>query len=197
MDPSDAMLEIGRSLPNGDHPNIHWICSTIEDAPLGPRYGLAVAGASIHWFAVDRVLPRLADVLEPGVLLVLLEGDDAWEPPWDEAEMELMIEFVTRMEGKPPNWETRSLEEKRLLDHPAYAFGGQHVTAPAPFEQTIEDYVACQHSRATFAPEAMGPVLAREFDAALTEILTPHARDGVLRYDRRTLIEWGVPQKGR
>jgi hypothetical protein len=67
------------------------------------------------------------------------------------------------------------------------------VTAPDPFEQSVDDYVACQHSRATFTLEAMGAELAGEFDVALAEVLAPHARNGLLTYDRRTRVEWGVP----
>ena len=54
VDPSASMLDVGRSLPNGAQPNIQWVRGTIEEAPLCPPYGLAVAGASFHWFAADR-----------------------------------------------------------------------------------------------------------------------------------------------
>ena len=108
-----------------------------------------------------------------------------------------MIDFVTQMDGKRPTWVPVDLEEVRLLDNPCFEPKGERVTAPSPFEQSIDDYVACQHSRATFTFDAMGPSLAAEFDEALARALAPHAHDGQLRYDRRTRLEWGVPQEAR
>ena len=67
------------------------------------------------------------------------------------------------------------------------------MTAPVSFEQSVEDYLACLHSRATFTLEAMGTQLAREFDTAAAEVLTPHARSGRLSFSQRTRIEWGFP----
>jgi SAM-dependent methyltransferase len=193
VDVSAAMIEVGRSLPNGDHPALHWLCSSIEEAPLRPPYGLAVAGASFHWFAADRTLELLADVLEPGALFIVLAGDGAWKAPWADAEQEVMIEFVTQMEGERPTWHPSDIEETRLLDSEGFELRGHRVTAPDPFEQSVDDYVACQHSRATLTLEAMGAELASEFDAALAKVLAPHARNGLLTYDRRTRVEWGVP----
>jgi SAM-dependent methyltransferase len=191
VDVSSAMLETGRSQPGGDHPAIQWICGPIEDAPLHPPYGLAVAGASFHWFAAERVLTRLAEILEPGAFLVLLNGDAPWKPPWADAERDVMIEFMTRMNGRRPDWQSPDLERRRLLDVPDFVFKGRRLTEAVPYSQNVADYVACQHSRATFTPEAMGLELALEFDEALAAALAPYVRDEVLEYDRRTLLEWG------
>ena len=51
-----------------------------------------------------------------------------------------------------------------MLDHPRFELEGRCVTEAAPFRQRVDDYIACQHSRASFAPDVMGPELAREFD---------------------------------
>jgi len=39
----------------------------------------------------------------------------------------------------------------------------------------------------------MGEKLSREFDDAMTAMLTPHARSGMLTFDVQTRIEWGRP----
>ena len=57
VDFSAPMLEIARGLPNGDHPNIHWIHGPIEEVELDPPYGLITAGASLHWMEWPVVMP--------------------------------------------------------------------------------------------------------------------------------------------
>ncbi len=102
-----------------------------------------------------------------------------------------MIDFVTRMEGRPPNWKRDPIEQRRILRHPRFALQGEVVTRPARVEQTIDSYIACQHSRSIFAPGVMGAQLASEFDAALREVLLPHADGDQLVYECRTKLEWG------
>lgn len=194
VDASAEMIEMGRSSQNGHHPALRWLHAPIEEAPLQPPYGLVTAGASFHWFDADLVLPRLAAVLAAGGFLALIEGDAAWKPEWADAERELMIDFVGRMTGKRPGGSRGSLEEGLLLDHPRFERIGMRVTAPCAFEQAIDEYIACQHSRATFTPEAMGVRLATEFDQALRDVLVPHADDGRLHFDVRTRIDWGLPR---
>lgn len=76
--------------------------------------------------------------------------------------------------------------------HERYAPEGFVVTEPVQVEQSVASFITCQHSRQTFCLEAMGDALAREHDERLAEILAPHAdRDGVLRYEQRTRVEWG------
>lgn len=193
VDLSVEMIRVGQCLPEGNHPSLRWIVSSIEDAALGSDYGMVVAGASFHWFDADRVLARLAEVIRPGGYLVVMDGDGAWRPPWEAEERQLFIRFVERMTGTRPVWGDRNLEQLRLLDHPRFRPVGHRVTEAAPFRQSLDDYIACQHSRATFTPEAMGPALMQEFDVAFRELLAPHAQAGWLNYSVRTRVEWGRP----
>ncbi len=193
VDPSADMIRVGRALAGGEQPRLRWIESRIEEADLAPPYGLATAGASFHWFDTERVLSLLAETLEPGAFLVLVDGDAPWRPPWAQAEHELYMDFASRLRGERVCWTQVDLEQVRVLEHPRFELCGEHVTGPDPFEQSVADYVACQHSRATFTLEAMGPELARDFDRALLGLLEPHARDGRLLLQRRTRMEWGRP----
>jgi ubiquinone/menaquinone biosynthesis C-methylase UbiE len=48
IDVSQAMIERGKLLPNGQHPNLNWILGRMEDAHLQASYGLIMGGDSIH-----------------------------------------------------------------------------------------------------------------------------------------------------
>src|SRR5687767_14999630 len=72
VDASEAMVAIGKSLPSGEHPHIHWRLGMAEEAPLDPPYGLATAGESLHWMDWDVVLPRVARSLVPGAVLAIV-----------------------------------------------------------------------------------------------------------------------------
>ena len=55
VDFSQEMIRVGKSLSNGDHPNLRWISGRVEDVQLYPPYCMVTAGASIHgwsgtWF---------------------------------------------------------------------------------------------------------------------------------------------------
>jgi SAM-dependent methyltransferase len=199
VDPSAEMLRVARTLAGGTHPSIRWLRAPIESAPLEPPYQLAVCAESFHWFDADRALERFADVLAPPRRLALVEGDHPVGEPWYEPHVALIQEMLERMTGKRPVWGDASLERPLLL-HDRYAAEGFMVTEPVLVEQSVASFIACQHSRQTFCLEAMGDSLARQHDERLREILAPHAdRDGMLRYEHRTRVEWGrvvVPGAG-
>ena len=52
-------------------------------------------------------------------------------------------------------------------------------------------YLRCEHSSATWSEDHPGEKLSAEFDEAMTKLLAPYARDGMLRFAVRTRIEWG------
>ena len=49
VDPSEAMLKMAQTRPGWDQENIRWVCTSAEDFDYQGRYGLIVAGASLHW----------------------------------------------------------------------------------------------------------------------------------------------------
>jgi SAM-dependent methyltransferase len=193
VDPSDAMLAVARTLPRADNPKIRWIHASVEDAPLDPPYGLIVAASSIHWMELDRTLPRFADALADAAMLAVLDGDAPVDAPWEREETEFMIDFLAAREGKRPAW-WKTVSERfaePVLSHPAFEMAGHRITAPVAFSQSIGDYLRCQHSRATWSEDHLGEKASAEFDAAMTAILSRHARDGMITFDVRTRIEWG------
>jgi SAM-dependent methyltransferase len=194
VDPSAEMIVLGRSLPGGDDPRINWIQARLEDAGLSRPYGLITCGASVHWLDADRALSQFAAVLAPGGAFAIVEGDAAVDAPWQAAERAVYSEVIERLQGQRPDFPTsQALLERPLLDHPRYRRLGARITAPNRIRQSLDDYLACQHSRATFSIDHMGSALTAEFDAALRAALMPHVRDGMLDYVVQTRVEWGLP----
>ena len=80
VDFSEGMIEKERpvSLPSGgDDPRIRWVCAPIEEVDLVGPYSLITAAASLHWFDLDVVIPRFAELLtENGVLAVVERSAD-------------------------------------------------------------------------------------------------------------------------
>ncbi|MGO6862967.1 hypothetical protein ACC870_36680, partial [Rhizobium ruizarguesonis] len=68
--------------------------------------------------------------------------------------------------------------------------GSEHFVSERPFEQNVEDFVSCQHSRDTFAPSKLGDRIAR-FDAELSELLRSYSNDDRLSFVVCTRIVWG------
>jgi SAM-dependent methyltransferase len=199
VDPSDAMLQVARSLPGGSSAKIKWIHAAIEDAPLDPPYGLIVAASSIHWMDLERTLPRFADALADGAMLAVLDGDAPVDAPWDREETAFMIDFIAAREGQRPKWWQTMTEifAEPVLVHPQFERVGHRITAPVVFSQSIADYLRCQHSRATWSEDHLGEKASAEFDTAMTAILKRYARDGMITFNVQTRIEWGRCFKSR
>jgi SAM-dependent methyltransferase len=193
VDPSEAMLGVARSLAGANNPKIRWIHSTTEDASLDPPYGLIVAASSIHWMDLDRVLPRFGDALADIAMLAVLDGDGPVDAPWEREETAFMIDFVAAREGRRPTWwktvSQRFVEP--ILVHPGFERIGHRITAPVAFSQSIEDYLRCQHSRATWSEEVLGAEACAEFDSAIRGIVDRYAKEGMLRFTVQTRMEWG------
>jgi trans-aconitate methyltransferase len=193
VDPSAEMLQVARSSPNGHSSKIRWIQSTMEDAVLDPPYGLVVAGMSIHWMDISWVMGKFATSLAPGGFLALVFGDGPVDAAWQDEEKTFMTEFIHKVSGKHPmGWRgTREQLNDRLLLHPRFQPAGHKITAPMRVSQSIADYLRCEHSRASWSEDELGERLSAEFDAAMTKLLLPHARDGMLDFAVQTRIEWG------
>src|SRR5689334_14807466 len=73
VDFSQPLLDLARTLPNGDAPNIRWIHAAAEKAPLEPPYGLVTAGSSLHWMDWHIVLPRIKSALADGGYLAIFD----------------------------------------------------------------------------------------------------------------------------
>ncbi|MBC2804545.1 class I SAM-dependent methyltransferase [Rhizobium ruizarguesonis] len=190
VDPSEHMIALGRSLPGGNAGNIRWIESFAEDFPAnGGPFDLTVAAASIHWMDHSRLFPHLLANAAPGHVMAVISGDDPFEPPWQSDWHSFLGKWVPEVTGQPFDHDKRS-EGMRSYQSYLNLHGSEHFVSERPFEQNVEDFVSCQHSRDTFAPSKLGDRIAR-FDAELSELLRSYSNDDRLSFVVCTRIVWG------
>jgi SAM-dependent methyltransferase len=186
VDLSEGMIALGKTLAGGDAPNLRWIVGGAEDAPLSPPYGLVVAGESLHWMAWDVVLPRLREALAPGGMLAIVgRGEDG--SPWWSDLIALINRFSTNRDFQPYD----VVEE--VTERGLFAERGRRALPAEPFEQSVAAYVESIHSRNGFSRDRMTPEDAAAFDAAVRELVGPHAQEGVLRIGVAAEVVWGEP----
>ena len=104
VDPGAAMLSQARRLAAlRGVTNIRWIQGRAEDLPsdLG-TFQLVTMGQSFHWMDRDRVLRQLADLVEPGGALAILdEGRRRPQESWEPLAAAVAGRFLTRR-GRHP-----------------------------------------------------------------------------------------------
>jgi SAM-dependent methyltransferase len=186
LDVSRPMLELAKRLPGGDDGRLRWIAGRAEDAPLDPPYALAVAAASLHWMDWSVVLPRLADVLTPAGVLAIVDNDEE-APPWQAALVQIIKRYSTNP-GLDLGYDWIGELARQGWFRPL----GREQTLPIVFDQSLEDYIASFHGRASFSRERMGDQRAAAFDAEVRSLVAPYAGETVsLRVFARVI--WGRP----
>ncbi len=150
VDFSQEMIRIGKTLINGDHPNLRWINGPVEEVQLYPPYSMVTAGASIHWMEWDVVFLRFKEVLTTDGYLVIIDEDRPIEAPWHDAELSLIHKYSTNR-----HHENIDLIQE-LVDRGHLHLIGDKRTAPMRFSQSLTDYVQSFHSRESMSKEHMG-----------------------------------------
>jgi hypothetical protein len=87
----------------------------------------------------------------------------------------------------------RAAFERELQRHEIWMDLAGRARFPFVFRQSVEDFITCQHSRATWSRAVMGDALASAFDDQLRALLGPFATDGVLDLPMVTELSWGRP----
>jgi SAM-dependent methyltransferase len=186
VDFSRPMLELARTLPKGDAPNIRWIHAAAEEVPLDPPYGLVTAGSSLHWMDWHIVLPRMKSALPDGGYLAIF--DDCAEPrPWDAELNQLIPRYSTNKEFRP----IRLIDE--LTAQGLFTLVGRVRAGSMAFAQSINEHVESMHARNGFSRDRMTPQAAAEFDRRFKSLLARHCPDGVVRMHVFTEIAYGFP----
>ncbi len=187
VDFSAEMIQAGKQQNGGDHPHIFWQCSPIETAELQPKYGLIVAGASLHWMDWDVVLPKFGRHLASGGTFAIAGGDAPINVPWADQRRNLIADYSTM---KDFQWFDMVAElEKRKL----FKVEDIKMCQPVEITQSIDDFLKAEHSRSSLSIEAMTPERAAEFDHKFRAILEPYAKDNIITYPVSTKITWGKP----
>ena len=188
VDFSQEMIRVGKSLTNGEHPNLRWINGPAETVQLYPPYDMVTAGASIHWMEWSVVFPIFNEVLTPDGYLIIIDGDRPIGSPWHDAELSLIHKYSTNR-----HHEAIDLIQE-LVDRGHLQLIGDKRTAPIDFSQSLVDYVQSFHSRESMSKEHMGDENVKAFDAELSHILSDFVDDDeCLSFQLEARITWGKP----
>jgi SAM-dependent methyltransferase len=185
VDRSAPMVDMGKTLPGGDHPHLRWVLGRAEDAPLRPPYGLVTAGESLHWMRWEVLLPRLRRLLVPGGVVALVER--VGPVPWGGAAQALLARFSTNRTYRPYDL-VEELVRRRL-----FVPLGEARTDPVPLRQPLGAYIESAHSRNGFSRDRMGPRAAAAFDRELAALVAPFAEGGEVVLQTAGRIRWGRP----
>jgi SAM-dependent methyltransferase len=196
VDPSPGMIAAGKVAAPAA--NIRWVCAKAEDVDLGAGFDLAVAGSSVHWVDPAVMFPRLARTTPVFATL----GNDAlfpWPPP--PCGMDAWLGFLETWNAKvgrktPAAWrEAPDSRPSPAAPHEIWMDVAGRERFRFTFRQSVEAFIASCHARVSWPRQMMGPDLAAAFDAALTDLLTPHAgADGLIALDILTDLAWGAPR---
>ena len=190
VDPSAAMIEVGRARAGGDRPNIRWVCRSAEEFDYDPRYSLIVAGASLHWLDWYKVIPRMAGALSVRGYLAIVGGRGLAAAPWVNDLNKIIPRYSTNKDFEPYNL----LDE--LARRQLFAVVGRKRTSPHEYCMSIDQYVEMFHARNGFSRQRMDAHAANAFDAAVRELVTPFASEHGLTFNVTTDISWGHPLAG-
>lgn len=189
LDPALAMIEAGRAAAaEGRFDNIVWVNRSAEDEPFDTQFDLITAGTSIHLLRHERLFPKLAQSTRT---LAVISGDAPEEPPCGrQAWTDFLSRWLSRV-GRtydPQTFVADATSFERWMD-----IAGRE-TFPSTVFQSVEDFITCQHSRATWTRASMGSVLASAFDDELNALLRPCATDGLLELHLVSNLVWGAPR---
>ena len=191
VDFSEQMIEQGKQLPNGDHPQLRWIYGKVEEVPISPPYALITAGSSIHWMQWERAFPLFRSALTPHGSLALVYRRTL-PMPWDDAMRTLRTQFATRRDQQRGSHVVEELETRGFFHRQ-----GTQETAPVPFNQSIEDFIEGLHSRSSFSRELMGRQNAADLDGQVRDLLLQFHPDGILPLQVVGRVIWGTPEGGK
>jgi hypothetical protein len=183
------MIEMGKRLPNGNHPHLQWIYGKVEDVLLAPPYALITAGMSIHWTEWSIAFPRFRSMLTPHGSLALIYRRTL-PMPWDDNLKELRAQFSTRQTRTSSN----AVEE--LKTRGFFHQQGEKETDPVPFSQSVDDFIVGLHSWSGFSLERVGQHKAAEFDHKVRTLLSQFQSDGMLSLQVAATVTCGQPEAG-
>jgi ubiquinone/menaquinone biosynthesis C-methylase UbiE len=177
LDPEPAMLdEARRAAETAGVGNIRWVRGRAEDLPAdAERVRLALLGQSFHWMDRDAVLRRLADVIEDGGGLALVNPgrrrpQESWEPLADR--------LVERFLGPRRHPARAEPEHEPSLRRSSHFSAFETQVFEAGFTRDVASVLGAVYSLSYAARPRFGDQ-AGAFEAALTEALLAQTPAGV------------------
>jgi SAM-dependent methyltransferase len=194
LDPSAGMIAAGKTADAGRHDNITWVPGTAEAYESDAGFDLVTAGTSIHWPDHAILFPKLARWTR---LLAIISGDAPKIPPCGEdAWLDFLKRWLAVMAQRTPDvrraYDPAGLAAEGRRHEAWMAIAGRERFAHTA-RQSVEDFVASQHSRATWSRAAMGEDLAGAFDQELDALMRPFATGGLLALELESALTWGTP----
>ena len=188
VDPSEAMLKMAQTRPGWDQKNIRWVCKNAEDFDYKERYGLIVAGASLHWMDWYVVLPKMGRSLRDNAFLAICSGrQEEATIPWRKKLREIIPRYSTNQDFEPYDL-IEELERRSL-----FQVTGRRQTSPVGFGIRVEDYVEMIHSQNGFSRERMTKESAALFDSEVAAAVSPYASGEELFLQLTSTLTWGWP----
>ncbi len=182
IDISKAMLEEAQRVTH-DAPNIHWIHSPAETAPVEGPYDLITAADSIHWMDWEALFRNMRGWLkQEGFFCVVTRWyeNNIW---WDEAFQEIVKTYSTNRDFKKYDI-IEALKKSGFV-----TIEGSTKTKPVAFTQPLDSLIGAFHSRNGFSRDRMGQ-LANSFDEAARRHLSRFATDGDMKLQSAANITW-------
>jgi SAM-dependent methyltransferase len=187
LDPSAAMIDEGRRLPNGDHPRLHWMLGRAEDGLVDSPYGLITCGASLHWMRHELVLPRFRDMLARDARLAIADTENLYQAA---AVRDESLDIIIRYSPVKDHASTGEMLDD-LVARGLFMLEGREATPPMPVEQSVDEYLGMLHSTSTLNDLELGARSA-DFDREMRAVFARHGIDRV-RYGVVGQVAWGRP----
>ena len=179
VDPDAGMLaEAARLAEQQDRRNIRWMHLRAEDvSPELGSFRAATLGQSFHWMDRDAVLRRLADLIEDGGGLALINPgkrrpQESWEP--------IAGAIVTKYLGVRPRQANPEPEHEPSLRRSIHFSEFTSREFPSEIVRDIPSILGCLYSTSGAAKPLFGH-RAASFEQELRAALTAANPDGVFR----------------
>lgn len=183
IDLSAPMLAEGRRL--APDAAIRWIHARVEDADLAGPYGLATAGASLHWMDWDVVCPKIRRALSPGAVLAIVDvSDPLLTAPGP------VLDAIVRHSAYEGKFERVDLIAE-LTRRRRFAQHGERRFVET-FRQTVDEFIDALHSTSSLAEARIGSERTSSFDKEIRRVVDRDA-DGLVAREAHTVVVWGRP----
>jgi SAM-dependent methyltransferase len=171
LDPEPEMIAQARAqATESGRSNVRWVIARAETLPadLG-CFRLVTLGQSFHWMDRDLVLRRLADVVEPGGGLALVNpGPQRPQESWEPAADEVILRFLGPRRLDPAR-HPEPQHEPALSRSAAFSRFTSHMFS-TEFTRDLAGVLGAVYSL-SYASKPRFGAQAAAFEAALSEAL--------------------------
>jgi SAM-dependent methyltransferase len=177
---AEMLAEGERQAAEAGRANIRWLCSRAEEvsSDLG-RFRLVTLGQSFHWMDRDRVLRRLAPLVEDrGGLALVAPGRRRPQESWEALARSVVAKYLGAS-GRHPLANPEPEDEPALLRSQDFAQVGAREFRSA-IERDVPAILGWVYSSSISARHRFGE-RAAEFERELAEALARASPSGVFR----------------